>query len=53
MGLNLSQLLGSFAATLVLGATLLAPRTLFYNDEGTENGGLIFDGRRDANGVPK
>ena len=23
---------------------------LFYNDEGTENGGLVFGGRRDANG---
>ena len=23
---------------------------IFYNDEGTENGGLIFDGRKDANG---
>jgi hypothetical protein len=23
---------------------------IFYNDEGTENGGLIFDGKRDANG---
>lgn len=23
---------------------------LFYNDEGTENGGLIFGGKRDANG---
>ena len=23
---------------------------LFFNDEGTENGGLIFGGRRDANG---
>jgi hypothetical protein len=23
---------------------------LFYNDEGTENGGLIFGGRRDVNG---
>lgn len=25
---------------------------LFYNDEGTENGGLIFDGRRARDGVP-
>ncbi|CAN5285032.1 hypothetical protein BH10PSE17_BH10PSE17_35700 [soil metagenome] len=25
---------------------------LFFNDEGTENGGLIFDGRRAANGEP-
>lgn len=24
---------------------------LFYNDEGTENGGLIFDGHRDKSGV--
>ena len=23
---------------------------LFYNDEGTENGGLVFGGRRNANG---
>jgi hypothetical protein len=23
---------------------------IFYNDEGTENGGLVFGGRRDANG---
>lgn len=25
---------------------------LFFNDEGTENGGLIFGGSRDKNGVP-
>ena len=23
---------------------------LFYNDEGTENGGLVFGGHRNANG---
>ncbi|HEY5566743.1 MAG TPA: hypothetical protein VIM81_05810 [Gammaproteobacteria bacterium] len=43
---------GSHATGGATGKAQISDRAgvLFYNDEGTENGGLIFGGRRDANG---